>query len=151
MEAARRGGAASLRRWRRHCQWRTEHNTRGGDFVKHTMILCEAAAPPGRAPRESGKIVSEKNEGKGGKRAFQSSQMENQLSAFTLRLLNRWRSKRQRYDLLRPVLLWPSPTWPVYLGQAYLGGALCCVCVCVCLCVLCVLCVRLGCVGCVRP
>ena len=42
-------------------------------------------------------IVSEKGEGKGGKRAFQSSQMEiNRLSALTPRLLNRWRSRRQR-------------------------------------------------------
>ena len=29
-EAARGGKAASSRRWRRHCQWGTEHNTRGG-------------------------------------------------------------------------------------------------------------------------
>ena len=72
------------------------------------------------------------------------------------------------YDLLRPVLLRPSPTWvqsylgPVLLradqlrpgqrrpGQRRPGLVLWCVvvcCVCVCLCVLCVC---LGCVSCVR-
>ena len=52
------------------------------DLVGHTMILCKADAPLGRAPcgnlaRELGKVtISEKGRGQGRKGASQSSQME---------------------------------------------------------------------------
>ena len=71
------------------------------DLMRHTMLLCGADAPTGRAPcgnlaRElSNAISSEKGKGRGTKGPSQPYQTEISLSTLTQKLMERWRSRRQ--------------------------------------------------------